>query len=292
MKLLLTSSTQHLHRSFLRLGSEMGGYERYVFADGERGYRLRESVKGKSVGIIASILPNPETLFELMALNRLVLENGATQMTLVLLYLGYARQDRPSRPGEGSIGVMVAELIRNMKPSNLLLVDVHSRAIRNVLGRNATELSALPLFASVLKKEAPDVIVSPDAGSIERAEQLAALFEPRREVAVIDKVRPYPNVAVAKRLRGDVLGKKVVIVDDIIDTGGTLSEAVKLVSQNGSRSIFLAATHGIFSDDARDRLSLLPIKEILVTNTLHQIRHPKIRILDMAPVVLGALRRI
>lgn len=289
MKLFFTSSTRHLHRSFLRLGSDISRYECYVFADGERGYRLRESVKGKSVGIIASILPNPETLFELMALNRSLLENGAGRTTLVIPYLGYARQDRPSRPGEGSIGVMVAELIRNMKPSKLILVDVHSNAIRKVLRRNATEISALPLFANALEKEEPDVIVSPDAGSIARAERMASLLRPHPQVATIDKVRPYPNVAVAKRLRGDVYRKKVVIVDDIIDTGGTLSEAVKLVSQNGSKSICLAVTHGIFSGDARDRLSLLPIKEIMLTNTLHQIRHPKIRILNIVPVILNKL---
>jgi ribose-phosphate pyrophosphokinase len=291
MKLFLTSSTLHLHHSFLRLGSDISRYESYAFADGERGYRLKGSVKAKSVGIVASILPNPETLFELMALNRLILENGAAKTTLVVPYLGYARQDRLSRPGEGSIGVMVAELIRNMKPSRLILVDVHSNAIRNVLRRTATEITALPLFAKALEKEGTDVIVSPDAGSIAKAEQLANLLQPHPQVAVIDKVRPYLNVAIAKRLRGDVCGKKVVIVDDIIDTGGTLSEAVKLVSQNGSRSICLAATHGIFSSDARDRLSLLPIKQILVTNTLPQIRHPKIRVLDMVPAMLNKLRQ-
>jgi ribose-phosphate pyrophosphokinase len=94
----------------------------------------------------------------------------------------------------------------------------------------------------------------------------------------------------AKHLRGDVRGKRVLIMDDIIDTGGTLSEAVKLVSQNGSRSVRLAATHGIFSGEARDRLSHLPVEEILVTNTLPQIRHPKIRVLDMVPLILRTLK--
>jgi ribose-phosphate pyrophosphokinase len=291
MELFLTSSTRHLYRSFLRSGCDMGHYDSYVFADGERGYRLKTSVKGKSAGIIGSILPSPESLFELLALNRLSLENGAARTTLIVPYLGYARQDRPCRPGEGSIGMMVAELIRNTKPSKLFLIDVHSDRIRKVLRQAATEISALPLFANALGKEVPDVIVSPDAGSIARAGQLASLLKPRPQVATIDKVRPYPNVAVAKRLHGEVRGKKVVIVDDIIDTGGTLTEAVKLVSQNGSRSIRLCATHGIFSGDARDRLSLLPVKEILVTNTLHPIRHPKIRVLDIVPVILKKLRQ-
>jgi ribose-phosphate pyrophosphokinase len=233
VKLFLTSSTKHLYRSFLRSGCDVGRYESYTFADGERGYRLKGSAKGRAVVLIASILPSPESLFELMALTQLMSENGASKTTLVVPYLGYARQDRPTRPGEGSIGIMVAGLIRNMKPSKLLLIDVHSDLIRSVLGQTAAEISALPLFANALAREVPDVIVSPDAGSRERAERLASLLKPHPQVATLDKVRPYPNVAVAKRLHGDVHRKKVVIVDDIIDTGGTLTEAVKLVFQNG-----------------------------------------------------------
>jgi ribose-phosphate pyrophosphokinase len=106
---------------------------------------------------------------------------------------------------------------------------------------------------------------------------------------VIEKVRPKPNVAIAKRLHGDVRGKDVLIVDDMIDTGGTLSEAVKLVSQNGAQSIRLAATHGIFSKNARDLLSRLPIEQILITNTLSQTRFPKLRILDITPLILEAI---
>jgi len=108
---------------------------------------------------------------------------------------------------------------------------------------------------------------------------------------VIEKVRPKPNVAIARTLHGDVRGKDVLIVDDMIDTGGTLSEAVKLASQNGARRIRLAATHGIFSGEARERLSRLPIEEVLITNTLSQIRHKKIRILDITPLALAALGR-
>jgi ribose-phosphate pyrophosphokinase len=107
---------------------------------------------------------------------------------------------------------------------------------------------------------------------------------------VIEKVRPRPNIAIAKKLHGDVKGKKVVLVDDIIDTGGTLAEGIKVVSEKGARSIGLAATHGLFSGHARERLSRLPVKEILVTNTLPQIRYPKIRVLDVTPILLKALR--
>jgi ribose-phosphate pyrophosphokinase len=289
MKLFLADSAKHLRQNLKKYGCEIGKYDSYAFADGERGYRLRENVRGKSVVIIGSILPNPESLFEIMSLHHLVLENGARETKIVIPYLGYARQDRPTRPGEGSIGIMVMEWLQRMNPSNLILFDVHSDFIRNVFRPFVKELSALPLIADALAKHPPDVIVSPDAGFTSRAQKFQKLLRTKPSLAMIDKVRPKPNVAVAKLLHGDVGGKDVLIVDDIIDTGGTLSQAVKLVSQNGAHNIRLAATHGIFSGEARNRLARLPVKEILITNTLPQIRSPKIRILDISPLALDVL---
>jgi ribose-phosphate pyrophosphokinase len=291
MKLFLADSAKHLRQNLKKYGCEIGRYESYAFADGERGYRLRENVRGDSIVIVASILPSPESLFELLALHRLASENGARETRIIVPYLGYARQDRPTRPGEGSIGIMVMELLQKMNPSRLILVDVHSDLIRRAFRPFVTELSALPLIANALTKHPPDVIVSPDAGFVSGARTLQKLLEPKPSLAVIEKARPKPNVAIAKRLQGDVRGKDVLIVDDMIDTGGTLSEAVKLVSRNGARSVRLAATHGIFSGEASRRLISLPIKEMLVTNTLAQTRSPKIRILDISPLLLNALAR-
>ncbi len=289
MKLFLADSAKHLKQNLKKVGCEIGKYDSYVFADGERGYRLRENVRGKSVVIIGSILPNPESLFPTMALHRLAVENGARETTLVIPYLGYARQDRPARPGEGSIGIMVMEWLQRINPSKLILFDVHSDLIRKTFRPFVTELSALPLIADALAKHPPHVIVSPDAGFISRAQKFQKLLKTKPSLAMIDKVRPKPNVAIAKQLHGDVRGKDVLIVDDMIDTGRTLSQAAKLVSQNGAHNIRLAATHGIFSGEARNRLARLPVKEILITNTLPQIRSPKIRILDISPLALDVL---
>ncbi len=289
MRLLFTDSASHLQKSLKKLSFAVGRIKHYTFADDERGYRLMDSVEGKSVGVIGSVLPNPQSLFDLMAVCHLVRENGAEKTNLVVPYLGYARQDRSNRAGEGSIGVMVAGLLRKIAPSRLILIDVHSNLIRKSFGPSTKELSALPLIANALKKRPPDVVVSPDAGYLARAKQLAGLFHPRPDVAVIDKVRPKPNVAIARCLHGDVRGKDVLLVDDMIDTGRTLMEAVKLVTREGAKRIRLAATHGIFSGGARERLSSLPIQEILITNTLPQPRHPKFRILDISPLVRDAL---
>ena len=292
MKLFLASSSKHLRPSLVKQGRAIGDYETYTFADQERGYRLKEDVQGKSIALIASILPAPESLFELLALYRLIVENGAAETVLIVPYLGYARQDRPLRKGEAGIGLMVAEILKHLQASQLILWDLHSEPIRRAFGPSLMELSALPLFASLLADRPPEVIVAPDTGSIPRAEKLAKLLTPHPGIALVDKVRPRPNVAMARRLSGDVQGKEVLIIDDMIDTGGTLAEAVKLVSEKGASAIRLAATHGIFSGQARECLSRLPISEILITNTLPQIRYPKIRRLDIVPLLLAALPRL
>ena len=287
MKAFLTESTRHLRPSLIRQGWTTGRYECNFFADGERLYLLRQEVAGQTLAIIASVLPAPESLFDLLALHRLLRENGAAEIALIVPYLGYARQDRQERQGTADIGVMVAELLRQMGTAKLIVCDVHSESIRHALGPSLGEWSALPLFAAALAKQPPAVVIAPDAGSVPRARRLAALLSPQPEIALIEKVRPRPNVAIAKRLQGDIRGKQVLIIDDMIDTGGTIVEAVRLVAENGAAAIRIAATHGIFSGGARERLSQLPIKGILVTNTRPQPRHPKIRCLDVVPSLLS-----
>ena len=286
MKLFLAHSAEHLRRFLEKHEIPIARHERFFFADQERGYRIRQKLKANRVAMMACVLPDPESLFELLALHRVLRENGATRIDVVIPYLGYARQDRPDREGEASIGLRVAELIRSLKGSRLIFFDLHSPRIRKTLGRSIAELSAFPLFAEVLSDRTPEVIVSPDAGSVSRARQLAKLFRPQPEVAMVEKFRPRPNVAIAKRLHGDVRRKDVLVVDDIIDTGGTVAEAVRLIAQHGSGRIQIAATHGIFSGDARDRLSTLPIERILVTNTLPQAPDPRTHVLDIVPLLL------
>ncbi|MEW6681329.1 MAG: ribose-phosphate diphosphokinase [Nitrospirota bacterium] len=287
MKWFLTPSTVHLREMLAERGKALGGYETVRFADGERSYRLTEDVSGRAVTLIASVTPDPTSLFDLLALFRLLEENGSHTPSVVVPYLGYARQDRPVRPGEGSLGVMVAELLRNLQPAGLRVLDVHSPRIVEALGPRAIELSALPLFAEHVSRGEPvDVVVAPDAGARHRAQTLAAQLIPNAEVVIVEKARPRPNVAVARTISGEVKGRHVVIVDDMIDTGGTICEAVRLVSERGARSIRLAATHGIFSQDARERISRLPVRNTWVTNSLPQPAHERIQVLDITPILL------
>jgi ribose-phosphate pyrophosphokinase len=237
------------------------------------------------VTLVGAVLPDPAALFELLSAFRVLRENRSLNPALAIPYLGYARQDRATKPGEAAIGIMVAELLRNLNPSKLLVVDVHSLPIFEALGPHAVSVSALPLFADEMldADEKVGVVVAPDAGAKARAQELAQLLT--ADVAVVEKVRPKPNVAQAKSMSGEVEGKHVLIIDDMIDTGGTIAEAVRLVSKHGALSIRVAATHGVFSQDARDRLTTLPIREILVTNTIQQPRHAKIRVLDITPML-------
>jgi ribose-phosphate pyrophosphokinase len=290
MKSFLNDSTGHLRSSLTRHGCAVGRYDATVFADRERGYALQGEVSGQAIALIASVLPAPESLFDLLALHRLLRENGAARIDLIVPYLGYARQDRRKEKGTADIGVMVAELLRQTKASGLIVCDIHSERIRKALGPSVIEWTALPLFAAALAKRPPEVIIAPDAGAVPRARHLAELLASRPEVALIDKIRPRPNVAVARCLQGEVRRKQVLILDDMIDTGGTLVEAVKLALANGAATIRIAATHGVFSPGAKERLASLPVAEILVTNTLPQVRHPKIRCLNIAASLLDLYR--
>ncbi len=287
MKWFLAPSTAHLRDTLVARGEVLGEYDAIRFADGEHGYRLTEEVDRQAVALLASVTPDPASLFDLLALFRLLVDNGSRTPLVVIPYLGYARQDRPARAGEGSLGVMVAELLRDLHPPELRVCDVHSPRILEALGPRAIELSALPLFADRLAHgERVDVVVAPDGGARRRAQTLANRFVPNAEVVVVEKTRPRPNVAVARTISGDVKGKHVVIVDDMIDTGGTICEAVRLVSERGALSIRLAATHGIFSQDARERIARLPVRDTWVTNSLPQPAHERIQVLDITPVLL------
>lgn len=283
MRFFFANSTEHLKRRFNAKGLQIGRVESHTFADGEKNIRLLDEVRERPAAVVASLLPDPASLFELLVLHRLLYENGASQINMVIPYFGYARQDRPTRKGEGGIGVMFAELLKAMPASKLIVADLHSDLVRKALGRRMSEISAASVFSGALSNSPPEMIISPDAGAKSRAAQLARLIHPTPQIASIEKIRPRPDVAVARKLDGDVRGKNVLIIDDIIDTGGTLNEAVKLLRQAGARRIRVAATHGVFSAGSRDRLYRLPIDQILVTNTLPQIRYPKIKVITIVP---------
>jgi ribose-phosphate pyrophosphokinase len=290
MTYFLNESTHHLRRLYLNRGAAVGSYQALQFGDGEFGYRLSEDMRRQSATVVASILPDPSSLFDLLALFRVLHDNRAQRPSLILPYLGYARQDSPG-PGEAAIGVMVAELIRNLNAARTFVVDVHSETVFRALGPLAEDVSVLPLFAERLAEANIEVVVAADEGARLRAEAFASLLGPNVAVAVVKKTRTKPGTASARGLIGDVARKRCVIVDDLIDTGSTMTEAIRLVSAKGADRIHAVATHGIFSKDARERLAKTDVAEILVTNTLPQARHPLVKVLDITPMLLSLPER-
>jgi len=286
MTYFLNESSHHLRKLFLNRGAAVGAYQAFQLEDGEFGYRLTEDVRRQPAAIVASVLAEPSSLFDVLALFRVLRDNRSQRPSLLIPYLGYARQDEPAA-GEAAIGVMVAELVRNLNAAATFVVDVHSDAILRALGPETAEVSALPLFAERLKESNIEVVVAADEGARVRAEALAALLGPNVGVAVIKKTRSKPGVAVSRTLTGDVHLKRCVIVDDMIDTGVTMIEAVRLLKSKGADRIHAAATHGIFSKDARERLARTDLLEILVTNTLPQPRHPLVKVIDITPTLLS-----
>ncbi len=283
----LTQSVQHLRALYVNRQAGVGTIQVSMAAGGEWDVRLAEDIRRKPVALVASVLPDPSSLFDLLASFRVLRENKSLNPALVIPYLAYARQDRMAAEGGSALGVMVAELLRNVNAARLFVVDPHSRIVLDALGPNASELSAIPLFAHALSEdgERPDVVVAADEGARPRAEALAALLG--AEVAVIEKVRVRPSVAQAKSMEGEVAGKHAVVIDDLIDTGATMIEAVRTVSKRGATSIRVVATHGLFSREAREKLAALPIRRLYVTNTLPQPRHANITVLDITPVLLS-----
>ena len=290
MRFFVTSSVDHLRSRLAGLGARIGAWESFQFADGERGYRLNETVMGESVAVVGSVTPDPGSLFDLIALARLLAENGSQPPLLLIPYLGYARQDRPVRHGEGSLGIVVAGLLRDLGVGRIVVLDVHSPFVRAALGAAAVEVSAIEALARHLAGQSPiNAVVAPDSGARERARALAARLAPGTTVAVIEKVRPQPNVARALRLNGEVAGRHTLILDDMIDTGGTVCEATRLLVAGGAASIRVAATHGIFSQDARARILRLPVAQLIVTNSLPQPEDARIEVLDIVPALVAAL---
>jgi len=282
----LTETCTHLRRGLIQRGASIGSLRFGSFADGERSYRLLEDVARERVSVMGSVWPDPASLFDLLSAFRVLRENRSRPPEFVIPYLGYARQDTHEL-GEAAIGLFVSELLRNMNPSVIRVVDPHSDAVAQAFGESLVRYSAIPLIGQELSRgDDVEVVVAPDEGARERAEQLAALLPNLPAVAVMEKHRPKPNTAVIKSLHGDVRGKRVVIVDDIIDTGGTIIAAVKMLREEGASTIRVAATHGIFSQNARERLLRLPIEDLIVTNTLPQTREERLRILDIAPLLI------
>ena len=279
------------------LGLELGKCEVKHFADGEILVELGESVRGKHVYFVQSTnKPVNSNLMEILIGIDACKRASAASITAIIPYFGYARQDRKAKPRQPITSKLVASLLERAGADRVVTVDLHATQIQGFFDIPADDITANGLIADYFKHKeglGEIVVVSPDHGGAVRARNLAnALGAP---IAIIDKRRPKPNVAVAMNLIGDVKDKICVMFDDIIDTAGTICEAAKLLKREGAKDVYVCAVHPVFSGPAIERLTNAPIKECIVTNTipLDMDKMPaKIKQLSVAPLLGTAIARI
>lgn len=279
------------------LGIDLGPMVRKEFADGELYVQIQESIRGCDVYLIQPTChPVNDHLMELLIMIDACRRASARQITAVLPYYGYARADRKTAGRESITAKLVANLITQAGASRVLAMDLHSAQIQGYFDIPVDHVYGSPVLLSYLNsKELSDiVVVSPDVGGVARARAFAKKLDDA-PLAIIDKRRQAHNVAEVLNVIGDVAGKTAVLVDDMIDTGGTISEAARLLRQEGARAVYACATHAVFSPPAIERLSTGVFEEVIVTNTIpvpESARFPQLTVLSVASIIGETIWRV
>ncbi|PJI94086.1 ribose-phosphate diphosphokinase [Luteimicrobium subarcticum] len=272
----------------------------YDFANGEIYVRFGESVRGADMFLLQShTAPINQWIMEHLLMVDAAKRASARTITVIIPFYGYARQDKKHRGREPISARLVADLFKTAGADRIMGVDLHTAQIQGFFDGPVDHLWAMPILTDYVRTRV-DVsnvtVVSPDAGRIRVAEQWAAKLG-GGPLAFVHKTRDIsrPNQAVANRVVGDVEGKDCVLVDDLIDTGGTIAEAVKVVTAAGAKSVIVAATHGVLSDPAAQRLSECGAREVVVTDTLPisaEKKFSNLTVLSIAPVIARAIREV
>ncbi|NJD37657.1 MAG: ribose-phosphate pyrophosphokinase [Geobacter sp.] len=280
------------------LGVPLGNARVKTFSDGEVQVEICENVRGRDVYVVQSTCaPTNDNLMELLVITDALKRASAATITAVMPYYGYARQDRKAAPRTPISAKLVADLITTAGIDRVVTVDLHAGQIQGFFDIPVDNLYAVPVILGYLKERfaGQDVVmVSPDAGGAERARAFAKRLA--CPMAMIDKRRTAPNVAEVMHLIGDVKDKIAIILDDMIDTAGTLTQAAGALKQNGAAAIYAAATHGVLSGPAIDRLNGSVIEEVLLTDSIplgeKAERTSRVKVLSVAPLLAEAIRRI
>lgn len=266
------------------------------FNNGEVQIMIDESVRGKDVFIIQpTSYPVNDNLMELMVMADALKRASARHITAVVPYYGYARQDRKTRGREPITAKLVANLMQTAGITRLVTIDLHAGQIQGFFDVPVDHLFGASILAKYInEKNMEDVIVvSPDLGGVTRARDLADRIG--APIAIIEKKRPEPGVAKVLNLIGDVAGKNCIIIDDIVDTAGSLVEGAKALEEFGAKSVTAAVTHAVLTDPASERIANSNIKELIVTNTIplpENCNLPNITQLSVAPLLGEAIMRI
>ena len=275
----------------------LGKIRLFSFSDGEQYCQIEENVRGGDVYVVQpTCTPVNDNIMELLIMLDACRRSSANRVTAVVPYFGYARQDRKDRPRVPITAKLVSDLITSAGATRVLTMDLHAAQIQGFFNIPVDHLFAAPVLIDELRRlELPDVvIISPDAGGVERARAFAKRLE--AGLAIMDKRRTNPNQAEVMHVIGEVEGKTCVVVDDIIDTAGTLVKTAEVLKANGASRVLAAGVHAVLSGPAVERINASNLEQVIVTDTIprreQSLACPKIRQLSVAEVLGEAIRRI
>ena len=278
------------------LGVRLGKAGVSHFSDGEIQVEIDESVRGMDTFVVQPTCPPVnQNLMELLVMLDALKRASADRITVVIPYYGYARQDRKVVPRTSISARLVANLITVAGASRILAMDLHAGQIQGFFDIPVDHLYALPVQLDYLRKiKGEIVVVSPDAGGVERARELGKRLN--ASIAIIDKRREKANVAKVMHVIGDVKKKVAILLDDMIDTGGTIVKAAEAIMHNGAREVYACCSHPVLSGNAVEKIDGSPLKEMVSTNTIplskSARKSKKIKILDVSPILGEAIKRI
>jgi ribose-phosphate pyrophosphokinase len=267
------------------------------FADGELKIKIEENIRGRDVFLVQSTNPPAENILELLLFIDAAKRASADRITAVIPYFGYARQDRKDEPRVPISSKLIANLLTASGANRILTMDLHAEQIQGFFDIPVDHLYAAPVFIEYYQKfNLTDfVIVSPDAGRVRRVRAFARRLGKDIPIAIVDKRRTGPNQSMVYNVIGDVDGKRAIIYDDILDTGGTMVEAANALTQKGAKEIYACVVHPLLSRDAPKKVMESAMKELVITNTIHissEKKIEKIKILSVAARLGEAILRI
>ncbi len=293
----LSSSAGLANEIAAHLGIPLGLCEVKHFADGEIMVDLGESVRGKHVYIVQSTCaPVSSNLMEVLIAIDACKRASAEHIAVVMPYYGYARQDRKAKPRQPITSKLVASLLEKAGADRVITMELHATQIQGFFDIPADDISAINIIGAHFKSLnlADVVVVSPDHGGTTRARKLAEILH--APLAIIDKRRPKPNVAEAMNLIGDVDGKTAIMVDDIVDTAGTLTAGIQMLYDKGAKAVYASCVHGVLSGPAIDRLKAANLSGFVCTNTIAQDdklpQYPQMSVLSVGHVLGGVIKAI
>jgi ribose-phosphate pyrophosphokinase len=298
LKVFSLNSNLPLAREIAKvIGVELGKTSVTRFSDGEIQINIEESIRGCDVYVIQSTSsPVNENLMEVLIMIDALKRASAKTINIVMPYYGYARQDRKARAREPITAKLVANLLETAGATRIICLDLHAPQIQGFFEIPTDHLMGVPILADYFQKrnfEGDIVIVSPDHGGVTRARKLAERL--KAPIAIIDKRRPRPNVAEVMNIVGNIEGKIAILIDDIIDTAGTITLAANALVENGAREVYACCTHPVLSGPAIERIQNSKIKELVITNSIalpEEKKTDKIINLSVAPLLGEAIIRV